>query len=132
MDRNLILPAVLGLHLAVAVGHGASHGLLGVGLPAWQNGLVVLTTFVGPIAGVALDRRDHRLGVPLFAVSMAAGLVLGGLLHFLLENPDHVRALPGGPWQRPFQASAVGIALTQAGGVLAGGWAWATEGVRQS
>lgn len=124
MDRTLILPAVLGLHLAVAITHGATHGLLGVGLPAWENALVLLTTFLGPIAGVALERRGHWLGIPLFTVSMAAALALGGLLHFLVENPDNVGALPHDPWRLPFQVSAVAVAATPAAGVVAGGWAW--------
>lgn len=124
MGRSLILPAVLVVHLAVAIVHGATHGLLGVGLPGWQNGLVLLSTFVGPVVGVGLARRDHPLGVPLFTVSMAGALALGGLLHFLVENPDHVGSLPASPWRLPFQASAVAVGVTPTVGLIAGGWCW--------
>lgn len=124
MDRRLILPAVLGLHLALAVAHGATHGLADVRLPAWQNALVLLTTFLGPAVGVELDRRGHWLGVPLFTVSMAGSLALGSLLHFLVENPDHVATLPAGPWRFPFQLSAAAVGLTPAAGVVAGAWLW--------
>lgn len=127
MGRRLTLTGVLAVHLGVAVVHGVSHGGLGVTLTASQNALVALTTFVGPLAGVLLARRDHRWGVPVFTVSMAAGLLLGVGLHFLLENPDHVRALPAGSWRVPFQLSAGGVALTQLGGAGFGAWRWASR-----
>lgn len=127
MDRRLILLVALGAHLAVAVAHGTSHALLAVTLPGWQNGLVLLTTFLGPVVGVALAVRGHPWGIPVFTVSMAGALVLGGLLHFLVENPDHVRALPLGPWRRPFQATAVGLVLVDTAGLAAGSWAWWTR-----
>lgn len=127
MDRRLILLVALGAHLAVAVVHGTSHALLSVTLPAWQNGLVVLTTFLGPVAGVTLAVRGHPWGIPVFTASMTGALLLGGFLHFLVENPDHVRALPSGPWRRPFQASAVGLALVDTAGLAVGSWTWWTR-----
>lgn len=123
MDRDVILIGALALHLAVAAVHGTAHGLMGVGLPLWQNALVALTTFLGPVAGVALAIRDHPVGVPLFTVSMASALALGGLLHFVVESPDHVLAVPSGEWRALFQASALGVLLTPTLGVAAGVWA---------
>lgn len=130
MDRRLILLAALGGHLAIAVVHGTSHALLSVTLPAWQNGLVVLTTFLGPIVGVALAVRDHPVGVPLFTMSMAGALLLGGVLHFIVENPDHVRAVPTGAWRWPFQASAAGLALIDVAGLAVGIWVWRSRSIR--
>lgn len=127
MGRKLILSGVLGLHLVVAVFHGASHGLLGVTLPAWQNALVLATTFLSPILGVALVYKGHPWGIPLFTVAMAGSLAIGGLLHFFLENPDHIMVIPTGTWHASFQLSAGGVAVTATIGALTGSWAWMTE-----
>lgn len=124
MDRRVVLLATLVVHLAVAVAHGSTHALVPVGLPAWVNVVVLLTTFLGPIAGVALAWRDRPLGVPVFTLSMTAALLVGGYLHFVLENPDHVHAIPAGPWRLPFRATAVGVALTEAAGAVVGARFW--------
>lgn len=124
MDRTLALTGILVAHLAVAATHGVSHGLLAVGLAPWQNAVVLVTVFLGPVAGVALARRGHPLGIPLFTVTMAVGLVFGVAFHFLLENPDHVHALPAGAWRLPFQITAVGLVLTGGVGTGLGGWYW--------
>lgn len=124
MGRRIALEAALGLHLAVAVAHGATHGLVPVHLPAWQNLVVLLTTFIGPVVGVALTRRDHPAGVPLFTGSLLGALVVGLILHFLVENPDHVAAVPVGPWQAAFRISAAGVAVTPTIGLLTGAWYW--------
>lgn len=124
MGRRVALPAVLGLHLAVAAVHGTTHSLVPVPLPWWVNLLVLGTVFAGPVAGVALARRGHPAGVPLFTVAMAGALLLGGVLHFLVENPDNVRALPASPWRGLFRASAVGVAVAPAIGTAAGAWCW--------
>ncbi|WP_254821209.1 hypothetical protein [Haloglomus halophilum] len=124
MDRTLALTGVLLAHLAVAAVHGLSHGLLAVGLAPWQNAVVLLAVFLGPVIGVALVRREHPLGLPLFTASMAVGLLFGLAFHFLLENPDHIHALPAGTWRLPFQATAVGLVVTGGAGTGLGGWYW--------
>lgn len=124
MDRRVALPGALAIHLLVAVGHGATHGLVPVSLPAWGNGLVVLTVFLGPVVGAALTVRGHPLGLPVFTVSMLGALVLGGMLHFLVENPDHVALVPADPWRAAFRASAAAVAFSPALGAAVGGWYW--------
>lgn len=124
MERRVALVGVLGLHLAVAVAHGAAHELVPVWLSAELNALVALTTFLGPVAGVALAWRGHRLGVPLFTVSLAGAFLLGLVLHFLVENPDHVQAVGAGPWQLSFQATAFAVGLTAALGTVVGARYW--------
>lgn len=124
MDRRVILRAVVGLHLVVAIVHGGSHALVPVMLGPLLNGLVLITVFLGPVAGVALERRGHPLGIPLFTTTMAGALVLGGVLHFLIENPDHVAELPASPWRWLFRASAIGVFVTPALGVVVGIWYW--------
>lgn len=127
MERRVVLLAILGVHLVAAVGHGSTHALVPVVLTPWQNLVVLVTTFLGPVAGVVLAWRDSPLGVPLFAMTMAGSLVVGGYLHFLVENPDHVRVIPAGPWRIPFQVSAAGVALTAGLGTAVGAWYWYTQ-----
>lgn len=124
MDRRVVLAGAVALHLAVAGAHGVTHSLVPVWLDPVASALVLATTFLGPVAGVALAWRSHPLGVPVLAVSMAGAGLSGGALHFVLANPDHVHAIPAGPWQVPFQASAVAVAATSTLGVLASAWAW--------
>jgi ABC-type xylose transport system permease subunit len=118
------LAALAGLHLLAALVHGSAHALVPVTLAPWTNALVLATVFVGPVAGVWLDRRGHPLGVPLFTVTMAGALVLGGVLHFLVAGPDHVDAVPPGPWRLPFRASAATLLASEALGVAVGARRW--------
>jgi hypothetical protein len=127
VDRRVVLLAVLVVHLAVAGAHGLTHSLIPVHLPAWLNAIVAATTFLGPLVGVALVWREHPLGVPLFTLSLAAALLVGSVLHFRIDTPDHVHAIPAGPWRIPFQVSAVGVALTEAVGAAIGGRYWDTR-----
>lgn len=126
--RRLLL-AALGLHLAVSTFHGLTHGLVPVDLAPWQDAVVAVTTFLGPIAGAALALggrrvgvRNPRVGVAVFVASMAAALAFGGYFHFVVENPDHVGAIPPGPWRLPFQASAAGVLVANGIGVAVGLW----------
>jgi hypothetical protein len=122
MVRHPALVVVLVLHLVVAIAHGATHGLVPVLLPDWGNVLVLSTTFLGPLVGVVLDQRDHQLGLALFTISMAAAFALGVLLHFVVESPDHVHAVPANDWRLPFRLTAVAVAVTPGVGAVAGLW----------
>lgn len=124
MDRGLTLWLLVGVHLVVAMVHGSSHALVPIELGPVVNGLVLLTVFLGPVVGVVLERRGHPLGIPLFTLSMAGALVLGGLLHFGIENPDNVSNLPASQWRLLFRASAVGVFVTPAVGAAVGGLVW--------
>lgn len=124
MTRRIVLLAVLGIHLTVAIAHGTTHALVPVVLPPWQNAIVLGTVFIGPVAGVGLALRGHPIGLPLFTASMVGALLVGGVLHFLVENPDHVYAVPDSPWRVVFQASALGVAILPAIGAGVGLWYW--------
>ena len=126
-----LLFTVLGVHLAVSLAHGATHGLVPVALPVWQDALVIGVVFLGPIAGVLATRVDERLGLDVFAGSLTGALLVGVTLHFLVENPDHVHEIARGPWTLPFQVSAVVVALTDALALLVVGWTQKTERLRR-
>lgn len=127
MDGRIVLSAVLVVHVAVAGVHGVTHSLVPVYLSVWVNAVVAVTTFLGPLAGVALRWRGHPLGVPLFTLSLAVALLVGGVLHFGFENPDHVHAIPASQWRLPFQGSAAGVAVTEGVGTVVGSWYWYTR-----
>jgi ABC-type xylose transport system permease subunit len=127
MDRHVVLSTVLVVHLTVALVHGSTHALVPVVLAPWQNALVLGTVFIGPVVGVVLVRRDHPLGLPLFTTTMAGALLLGGVLHFVIENPDHVHVIPHSQWRVPFQVSAVGVAVTSTVGTAVGVRYWRTR-----
>jgi AhpD family alkylhydroperoxidase len=120
-----VAAAALGVHLLVHAAHGVPHATIPVGLPAWLLATVVLTTFVLPVVGVVLLwRGPARVGAAVFAGSMAAAFVVAGVLHFVVSNPDHVTAVPAGPWRLPFQATAAAMALVDAVGVVVGVRCW--------
>ncbi|MFC4405954.1 hypothetical protein [Haloarchaeobius iranensis] len=120
MAHRPALLVVLLFHLLVAGSHGAIHGLVPVPLPDWASVLVLTTTFFGPLADVVLDGRDHQLGRVLFTASMAGAFALGVLLHFVVESPDYVHAVPSTGWAVPFQVTAVAVAVTSAAGTVVG------------
>lgn len=124
MDRGVTLAVVLALHVVVALGHGVTHTLVGVWLTPWTNVLVVVTTYVFPVVGVALVWRGEARGALVFAGSLAGAFVLGGALHFVLETPDHVAAIPASQWGGPFRATAAAVLLTPAIGAVAGVAYW--------
>ncbi len=65
--------------------------------------------------------RLRWLGGLLLFSSMLAALLFGVIFHYVLPGPDHVASVPAGPWQLPFQLSAVLLALSEAIGAAVGG-----------
>lgn len=127
MDRRVTLTTLAIAHLTSAAVHGVSHALLPVSLTDWGNLAVAATTFVGPVVGVALAWRGHRAGVPVFTLSMAGALLLGGTLHFLVATPDHVHAVPAGAWRLPFRVTAVALLVVDGVAVAVGTRYWLTR-----
>jgi len=110
------------IHLAVAVLHGISHGILAV--PAGNRvGLLVIaaTVYVGPLVAIAQIVTGRRLaGAVVLSTSMAAALAYGLAFHYVLRTPDHVASTPPGTWGVTFRATAAVLALLEAGGLAAG------------
>jgi AhpD family alkylhydroperoxidase len=125
--------AALLLHLVVSILHATPH----LGVPIVQSdaltAVILLAVYVLPVVGFALFVRGNaRLGLGLFTASMALSFGLGAFLHFLVPNPDHVLSVPAGPWQLPFQVTAVAVGVVDAAGVVVGAVLWRDLGGRGS
>lgn len=120
-----LLGIVLALHLLFQTVHGVPHVAIPIVLSTGLLALVALFVFALPVAGVALVRRGRdRLGVAVFTGSMAVSLVLVGVLHFVVPNPDHVASVPAGTWRLPFQVTAAALVVPDVVGVALGAWLW--------
>lgn len=108
-------------HAAVVAAHFAAHVGSDIWLPWWAALYVALIVIAGPFVGLWLvTLRFRRAGPGLVTGCMAAALVFGVINHFVVPGIDHVAAIPGGWWQRPFQLTAVALAATEALGAAIG------------
>lgn len=125
IDNRLIKLAavVLIAHLGTNFAHTITHLQIPVLLDPATTGIVMLTHYVLPVIGVVLLWKGvEKAGALIFFLSMAVSLFIQVSLHFVVANPDHVDFIPVGPWQLPFQLSAVGLLVSTVFGVLLGGW----------
>ena len=113
MIRSLITIAVLA-HLIVSILHGYAHMELAVHLSQWQTAYVFVVITAAPLVSLALLwLRKIRLGLLLFAMSMAGSLVFGVYYHYIAISPDHVSHLPSGDSQGLFRLTAFLLGLTE-------------------
>ena len=119
------LGALLAMHLLAHSLHGIPHAAIPVVLDPVLTASVVFFMFLLPIAGFILAWRGAvRFGVALFSTAMAVSLLLAGVLHFVIPNPDHVASIPTGPWRLPFQASAILLVIPDVIGTVIGVSLW--------
>lgn len=131
-DRRLAALLVI-VHALVSGIHGVAHAELPVALAAWQEAFVLIVATLAPLAAlVLLYRGRERAGVALLTTSMAAALLFGLTVHYLVPNLDNVASIPAGPWHLHFAWTAAAIALTELGGAAIGAWLWVRDGVRDS
>ena len=124
MDRQLILLLLVIVHLGAAGLHGYSHAIVPVQLSTTLNAMVLLTVFIGPTLGAILDRRNHELGIAIFTVSMIGAMLISGVFHFLIENPDHVSTVPATQAGHLFELSALAVLFTPLIGAAYGARCW--------
>src|SRR4051812_42089922 len=113
--------AIVLVHAAVALVHGAAHGTLGI-VPSPPSLAFIMTVIgAGPLVALGLLRLsgDERGGGAL-AATMAGALLFGLWNHFAVPSPDHVAHVADGAWGRVFQVTAVLLAMTEAAGTWAG------------
>jgi hypothetical protein len=88
---------------------------------AWQSVYILIVITVLPlISAVMLWRSRTTSGFVLLLASMLGSLLFGGYYHFVAVGADNVSSLGVHAWARPFQATAVLLAMTEAVGVLTG------------
>ena len=109
------------VHAAVVAMHAAAHVGSGIWMAVPATVYIWLVIIIGPIAGWWLMRSERAvLGSSIVAACMTGALVFGGINHFVWAGIDHVSTIPPGVWRIPFQATAILLALTEAGGVVVG------------
>jgi hypothetical protein len=115
--------AVVGVHAAVVLAHGAAHAALGVSMSAGANAFITLVIGIGPLVALALLLGGKKpAGAVVLGLSMVGSLVFGAWNHFVVAGPDHVAHLGTGadPWAAAFRATAVLLAVLEAGGAALG------------
>jgi hypothetical protein len=106
------LIAVILVHLAVSIVHGAAHAEAHVPLSRAANLFVVVVILVGPLLGLALamaGRADRRLADRGRDGRFAR---IRSRESFRLVSPDHVAHVDT-QWQPLFAATAVLLAVTK-------------------
>jgi hypothetical protein len=121
--------AVVLANALVNLPHGAAHAGEGASLPALANAFVAIVIVIAPFVALGLLRAGRlRAGAWLLFTSMLGALLFGIVYHFVLPGLDNVAYVPAGPWQLPFQATAMLLVLVEAAGVGVGGWMLSTLG----
>jgi len=113
------LAAVVLVHLAVSLVHGAAHAGAVVTLGAAGTAFVYIVILAGPLIGLALAVRQPELGSWLVALTMAGALVFGLVNHFIIQGTDHV-AHVAPEWRTLFASTAALLAILEAAGAAIG------------
>jgi len=113
------LAAVVLVHLAVSLVHGAAHAGAVVTLGAAGTAFVYIVILAGPLIGLALAVRQPELGSWLVALTMAGALVFGLVNHFIIQGTDHV-AHVAPEWRTLFASTAALLAILEAAGTAIG------------
>jgi hypothetical protein len=123
-----LLAAVVLVHLAVSIVHGAAHIRAHVDLNAAGTAFVYIVILAGPLAGLAVTMSGsragatgarRRLGAAIVAASMAGALVFGLVNHFFIEGADHVAHIAR-EWRALFASTAALLAVIEAAGTVIG------------
>jgi hypothetical protein len=122
--KTAVLCAVV-VHFLLAGWHGYSHQMIPVPLNGAQTAFVVIVIIALPIIGAGLCLTSMRTkGALLVCLSLLASFLFGLVYHFIHASPDHISAVPQGPWRSAFVVSAVLLALIEVVGAIVGGMAW--------
>jgi hypothetical protein len=111
---------IVAVHFIVSVVHGLAHSRLHIALNGWQSVFVLLVITVAPLISALLLWRESANGFGLLLTSMLGSMIFGGYYHFISVGADNVGSLGLHSWARPFQVTAVSLAITEAVGVLTG------------
>src|ERR1051325_4828122 len=115
--------AIIVLHAAVTVAHGAAHMKLSILMNGWQNAYILIVINLLPLVAGYLILRRARFGHVVLFLSMLGALVFGAYYHFVLAGADNVSTVAhhaSHSWAQVFQVSAVLTAVLEVAGVVAG------------
>jgi hypothetical protein len=119
---DVVLVALIALHLAISFVHGAAHTGAAVPLSPAGTLFVWVVILVGPLAGLLVWRwLDRRVGAWIVAVTLAASFAFGLINHFMIAGADHV-AHVAVEWRLMFGITAVLLAVTEASGSAVAIW----------
>src|SRR5271156_4553359 len=107
--------AMIVMHFAGAVVHGAAHQHYEIPMEPWQKAFIwAVIVAAPPAAGILLWQGRLPLGAWLLLASMGGSLLFGLTFHFFLLGPDHVSSVNMQGWGVTFQATAFLLAVTEA------------------
>jgi hypothetical protein len=119
---DVVLVALIALHLAISFVHGAAHSGAAVPLSPAATVFVWAVILVGPLAGLLVWRwLDRRAGAWLVAGTLGASFAFGLINHFLIAGSDQV-AHVAAEWRVMFGITAVLLAVTEASGSAVAIW----------
>ena len=113
------LAAVVLIHLALSVVHGAAHAAAAVALDPAGRAFVYIVILAGPLVGLAVAARWPLAGSAIVALTMAGSLVFGLINHFIIQGADHV-AHVAPAWRTLFASTAALLVLVEAAGTAIG------------
>lgn len=118
---SALLAAIVVVHCAISLWHGAAHLHVPVPLTPAQQAFVGVVIVLLPLVGAALLwSRWRRTAALLITATMLGSLLFGFLNHFVLDSVDNVVSVPEHAWRHPFVVSAALIAVSEAVGTVMG------------
>ena len=112
--RNMGTLIVL-VHMAVLLGHAASHAHLAIGVATWQSAFIAIVIFAAPLlAMILLWMHFQTAGVFLLGTSMVGSLIFGVYYHFVVSGADNAFEMGSGDWNTAFRITAGLLAAIEA------------------
>jgi hypothetical protein len=122
LRRGLV--AIVLVHGAIALWHGAAHTHVPVPLTPLQTAFVGIVIVLLPFVGIGLLwTKQKKAAAWVIAFSMLASLIFGIVNHYVLDSPDNVSAVPEHEWRHTFVLSAALVAVSEAIGAALGAFA---------
>ena len=120
-SRVRLAIALVLLHLAINILHGAAHQHLAIGLSRNEVLFVWIVILAAPLVAAALlITKWRRAGGWMLAISMGGALVFGVDKHFIAGGIDNAFGVATGMWGMTFQVTAFLLAVIEAVGCWVG------------
>ena len=113
------LAAVVLIHFALSLLHGAAHSGANVALGPAGDLFVYIVILAGPITGLLVALRQPRIGGWIVALTMSGSLVFGLVNHFIILGTDHVSQVAAA-WRSQFAVTAALLVVVEGAGAAIG------------